>query len=160
MQGRSVRLVGRDHARLLGGPASRRLAAWTGPVTEWALVPAERLGSVAPGSLDLITSVGALCFVDDMDAVLAAAREALAPGGRLRFVEHVGRVGAAGRLQSWVDPFWSRLSFGCHVDRDVSGALRRAGFSMHSLDRFTLSTPVVVLRRWVRGVAAPVEVDQ
>ena len=121
------------------------------------MVPAEQLASLGPGTVDVITSVGALCGVDDVDAVLGAARDALAPGGELRFVEHVGRVGVPGRLQSWVDPWWSRLSPGCHVDRDVSGALRRAGFSIHSLDRFTVPTPVVVLRRWVRGVAAPVD---
>ena len=153
---RTLRLEGRDHARLLGARAARRLASRTGSLPEGTVMAAAGLASLAPGAVDEITSVGALCGVDDVDEVLGAAHAALAPGGRLRFVEHEGRVGPAGRLQALVDPLWSRLSSGCHVDRDVSGALRRAGFSIHSLDRFTLPTPAVVLRRWVSGVAAPV----
>ena len=152
----SLRLEGRDHSSLLGTRAVRRLASRLESFPEGALLPPDRLASVAPGTVEVITSVGALCGVDDVDGVLGAARSALAPGGHLHFVEHVGRVGPAGRLQALVDPLWSRLPFGCHIDRDVSGALRRAGFSIHSLDRFTLPTPVVVLRRWVRGVAGPV----
>jgi len=155
-QGRRLRLEGRDHSRLLGATATGQLAGRLGPVPAGDVVPADQLAPVAPGTVDVVTSVGALCGVDDVEAVLGAVRDALAPGGELRFVEHVGRVGAPGHLQSWVDPLWSRLPFGCHVDRDVSGALRRVGFSVHSLDRFTISTPVVVLRRWVRGVATPV----
>lgn len=151
-----LRLEGRDHSGLLGRRAARRLSLEVGSLAEGAVVSAEGLASVAPGTVEVLTSVGGLCTADDVERLLVAARVALAPGGRLRFVEHVGRTGLAGRVQAGVGPLWSRVSGGCHVDRDVPGAIRRAGFSIHSLDRFVLPSPVVVLRPWVRGVAAPV----
>lgn len=98
-------------------------------------------------------SVGELCRAEDLDAAVAELAGTLAAGQRLAFLEHVGRVGVAGRLQALADPLWSSLRHGCHVDRDVPAALRRGGFVLTDLERFTMPTPVAVLRPWVQGTA-------
>lgn len=97
--------------------------------------------------------VGELCRVEDLDGELARLRLDLAPGARVVFVEHVGRPGVLGRLQHAWGELASRLPWGCHVGRDVVAAFRRAGFLVTDLERFTMPTPVPVLRSWVSGVA-------
>jgi hypothetical protein len=56
-------------------------------------------------------------------------RRVLAPGGRLLFSEH-GRAPDAGVLkwQTRVQPYWSKFTGGCMLDRDVPALLREAGF--------------------------------
>lgn len=102
------------------------------------------------------TSVAELCGADDLDAAVAELAASLDAGQRLAFLEHVGRVGAAGRAQALADVLWSRLEGGCHVDRDVPAALRRGGFVVTDLERFTMPTPLAVLRPWVQGTAVRV----
>jgi hypothetical protein len=61
----------------------------------------------------------------------------LAPGGELRFYEHVrsDRPGFA-RWQRSVDALWSRAMGGCHTDRDTLGAITGAGFRLEHCRRF------------------------
>lgn len=104
-------------------------------------------------------SVGQLCSPDDLDAAVSDLADAVPVGERLAFVEHVGRVGLAGRAQALADPLWSRFGGGCHVDRDVPAALRRGGFLVTDLERFTMPTAIAVLRPWVQGTAVRIEAD-
>ena len=103
-----------------------------------------------------VTSVGELCGADDLDAAVAELAASLSAGQRLALLDHVGRVGWAGRAQALADVLWSRLDEGCHVDRDVPAALRRGGFVVTDLERFTMPTAVAVLRPWVQGTAVRV----
>ena len=60
---------------------------------------------------------------------LAEMRRVLAPGGELRFCEHVrAETGWGALLQDTITPLWRRLAAGCHLNRDIVGAIRRAGF--------------------------------
>lgn len=96
---------------------------------------------------------GALCRVDDLESAVAALRDAVAPDGRLVFLEHVRRPGVAGHLQAAAGAVLSRLPGGCRTDRDVPAALRRGGFVVTDLERFAMPSPVLALRPWVHGVA-------
>jgi hypothetical protein len=133
-----------DHHAALGGPGRAELRRRR-----------DDLAAAATGAAAV--SVGELCGADDLDAAVAALAGALAPGERLAFLEHIGRVGVAGRVQALAGPLWSRLGGGCHVDRDVPAALRRGGFLVTDLERFTMPTSVAVLRPWVQGTAVRVE---
>ena len=129
-----------DHHRLLLGPAA---------ASEWD----RRLAALPASGDGTVVLVGDLCRADDLDAELTRLHAQLAPGGRLVFVEHVGRPGALGRLQAaWGDAA-AKLPWGCHTGRDIHAALRRNGFYVSDLERFTMPTPVPVLRSWVSGVA-------
>lgn len=129
-----------DQHRLLLGPAAasgwkRRLA-----------------GLPAPDDTTLVL-IGELCHEPDLDAALLRLHEHLPPGGRLVFVEHVGRPGALGRMERAWGGVARWFPWSCHVGRDIPAAVRRAGFLITDLERFTMPTPVLVLRSWVRGTA-------
>ena len=126
-----------DHHRLALGPTANR--AWD-----------RKLGVLPEGDR---VFVGELCQVDDLVGELRSLRSTLPPGGKVVFVEHIGRPGLWGRVEhAWGDVV-AKLPWGCHVGRDVVAAFRDAGFDVTDLERFTMPTPVPVLRRWVSGVA-------
>ncbi len=81
------------------------------------------------GAFDTVVCGLVLCSVDDPAAALAEARRVLAKGGALRLLEHVrsGRRWQA-RLQDRLQPLWTRLTGGCHPNRDTEAAVEAAGF--------------------------------
>lgn len=142
------------HRRLLGPLAARRLAALAaGDAGDEPWRPLVALGGEPDGSLESVTTFGALCSAADLDGAIAGLQRVLVPGGRLVVVEHVAHPGALGVLQRLAGPTWSASPLGCHVGHDVHGALRRAGFLLSELDRWTVPAVVPLLRHWVRGVA-------
>jgi SAM-dependent methyltransferase len=89
----------------------------------------EALPDEAAGPFDAVVCALVLCSVADVPASLAGARDALRPGGELRYLEHVATDGWLGDLQRAVDAtFWPRAFGGCHTHRDTVGAIERAGF--------------------------------
>ena len=88
-----------------------------------------------------------LCTVPDQDAALAEIRRVLRPGGSLYFLEHV-RADSARlvRMQRALDTtVWPHLFGGCHLSRDTTAAIERAGFTIDRLEKFmfpTARTPV------------------
>ena len=88
------------------------------------------------GSVDMVLVTFTLCTVPGLDGALSEMRRVLAPGGRVLFAEH-GLAPDEGvrRWQHRVQPVWGRLAGGCHLTRDVPGAMRRAGFSLPGLDQ-------------------------
>ena len=60
---------------------------------------------------------------------LAEVRRVLRPDGTLRMLEHVRSIKPwkAG-LQDRVQPFWTRLTGGCHPNRDTERTVEEAGF--------------------------------
>lgn len=91
--------------------------------------PAERL-PFEQGSFDHVVFTLVLCSVTDVTACLTEAHRILAPGGHLSLIEHVAApLGSTRRAwQSRLDPYWSKLAAGCHLDRDPRTELGRLGF--------------------------------
>ena len=85
-------------------------------------------------SFDTMLTTWSLCTIPDADRALAEARRVLRPGGSLLFVEH-GRAPEPGvaRWQDRLDPLWSRLAGGCHMNRPIDALLTRNGFQLDAL---------------------------
>jgi SAM-dependent methyltransferase len=91
----------------------------------------------ADGSVDAVVACLVLCSVRSQARALAEVRRVLAPGGELRFYEHVASGRRAGRaLQQGLDRsgVWPRLAAGCHLTRDTEQAIRAAGLTVEEDD--------------------------
>jgi ubiquinone/menaquinone biosynthesis C-methylase UbiE len=101
---------------------------------------ADRL-PVGDGEADAVVFSLVLCSVPDQAAALAEARRVLAPGGELRFFEHVvSDSPRAARIQRLLTrTVWPRIAGGCHLDRDTAAAVRAAGFAVERLEPMSFS---------------------
>jgi ubiquinone/menaquinone biosynthesis C-methylase UbiE len=83
-----------------------------------------RDGSFVEGVVGL-----AMCTIPHPERALAELRRTVAPGGRLRLLEHV-RVNSPviGRLQDWLTPLWRRIAGGCRLNRRTVETVAVSGF--------------------------------
>jgi SAM-dependent methyltransferase len=100
-------------------------------------VPVRRVGldgarlPLPDGSVDTVVSTWTMCTIPDLEGFLTEARRVLRPGGSLRFVEHsLAPTGLVPAVQRRIQPVWGAVAGGCHVDRDIAGRLRDAGFAV------------------------------
>jgi len=82
----------------------------------------------ADGSFDTVTTSLSFCSVGDVAAGLGEIRRVLAADGVLRMLEHVRSAGLTGRVQDRLQPAWTAVSGGCHLNRDTETAVTAAGF--------------------------------
>ena len=93
------------------------------------------------GAFDTVVSGLVFCSVPDPAQALGEVRRVLRPGGRLRVMEHVRARNAFGaRLQDLVQPAWTRITGGCHPNRDTEVAVEAAGFGIEDQGRRSRGT--------------------
>ena len=117
-----------------------RNAARTAPVQVTVLDGNAELLAVEDGAFDAAISSLVLCSVLDQETALAELHRVLAPGGQLRFFEHVvAEQSFARTVQSKLDDsgVWPHLAGGCHLARDTVGTIAAAGFTIERMRRFT-----------------------
>jgi ubiquinone/menaquinone biosynthesis C-methylase UbiE len=96
-------------------------------------------------TFDTVVTTWTLCTVPSAAAALAEARRVLKPGGRLLFAEH-GRApdAAVARWQDRLDPLWTRIAGGCHMNRPIADLVAGAGFRLDCLETAHISGPRVL----------------
>jgi ubiquinone/menaquinone biosynthesis C-methylase UbiE len=88
------------------------------------------------GTFDTVISGLVFCSVPDPRRGLAEVRRVLRPGGALRMLEHVRATGGLkARVQDRGQPFWTRLTGGCHWNRDTERTVETSGFAIDSATR-------------------------
>ena len=88
------------------------------------------------GTFDTVVSGLAFCSVPQAARGLAEVRRVLRAGGTLRMLEHVRSTTPwKARLQDRFQPTWTRLTGGCHPNRDTERAVRDAGFAIDPATR-------------------------
>ena len=93
-------------------------------------------------SVDTVVTTWTLCTVPEASRALAEARRVLRPGGALLFVEH-GRAPepAVARWQDRLDPLWTRIAGGCHLNRPIDAMIAAAGFRIAALETSRIPGP-------------------
>jgi ubiquinone/menaquinone biosynthesis C-methylase UbiE len=84
-------------------------------------------------SIDTVVTTWTLCTIP-LTAV-PEIRRVLKPGGKFLFVEH-GLAPEKGvqRWQNRLDPIWSRVSGGCHINRPIRSVIEDAGFKIEKIE--------------------------
>ena len=85
---------------------------------------------------DTVVSGLVLCSVDDPARALSEVRRVLRAAGELRALEHVRSTRRwKARVQDRLQPMWTRLTGGCHPNRDTERAVEIAGFRLDAAER-------------------------
>jgi len=117
--------------RLLG--MAERAASENWPPVELLEASAEDI-PLPDGGIDTVVTTWTLCSIPDVDRALREMRRVLKPNGRLLFVEHgLSPDASVRRWQDRITPAWKRLGGGCHLNRNISELIERAGFTIERL---------------------------
>jgi ubiquinone/menaquinone biosynthesis C-methylase UbiE len=132
LYGPGARVVGID-PNLDALRRARRRAEEAGAPHRLVQAGGERL-PFRDGTFDSVVATLVFCSVDDPGRAVQELRRVMAPGGELRLLEHVRAPSAAvAHLQDLLDPAWTRVMAGCHLNRDTLGTVSRAGFRIRSV---------------------------
>ena len=136
--GRGLRLYG-PSARVVGLDPARASLVWArrrNPEARLVQASAEALPFL-DGVFDTVASSLAFCSVPDPARGLAEVKRVLRPDGQLRMLEHVrSRRPWKAAFQDRVQPLWTRLSGGCHPNRETERLVEAAGFVIDAEGRF------------------------
>jgi ubiquinone/menaquinone biosynthesis C-methylase UbiE len=133
LYGPRVRVIGIDPARPSLLRARRRA-----PRTPLVQGSAEAL-PFRTGAFDTVVSGLVFCSVPEPGRGLTEVRRVLRPGGALRMIEHVRSTKPwKARLQDRLEPFWTRLTGGCHPNRDTERAVEESGFGIDGATRHAM----------------------
>ena len=85
-------------------------------------------------SVDTVVTTWTLCSVPSAAVALAEARRVLKPGGKLLFAEHGRSFSPRGsQWQDRLDPLWTRIAGGCHINRPMADLIATSGFAVDDM---------------------------
>lgn len=90
-------------------------------------------------SVDTVLVTYTLCTIPETQTALRGMARVLRPGGKLIFCEHGAAPDAeVRRWQDRMDPIWTRMAGGCHLNRSIPDLIRTGGFEIEALDSLYL----------------------
>ena len=105
-------------------------------------------------TFDTVITTLVLCSVEDPDAVMAEMRRVLAPGGVLRFAEHVRSPDPTrAERQDRLAAMWCRCAGGCRPNRDTLRTIEQGGFTVQHLTRSSMRGAPQIVRPLIIGAA-------
>lgn len=106
-------------------------------------------------SMDSVLVTYSLCSISDVSKALKEINRILKPGGELIFCEH-GRSpdDIISKWQDRVTPSWTKVSGGCHLNRDISKLINNSRFKIVKYDE-QYSSPLKLINFNYRGIATP-----
>jgi ubiquinone/menaquinone biosynthesis C-methylase UbiE len=133
-------VIGLEPSSSLLRMARSRVSSAKAPIT--LLDASAEAIPIESGSIDTVVTTWTLCTIPNAALALAEIRRVLRPGGALRFVEH-GRAPEPGvaRWQDRLDPLWSRLAGGCHLNRKIDALILGNAFRIEALENARLPGP-------------------
>ena len=146
--GLNLPLYGPNVRRIFALEPSPELLDMTSERADWGAIPVDLLRASAEAiplddhCMDTVVTTWTLCTIPDAPRALAEMRRVLKPGGALLFVEH-GRAPEPGvaRWQDRLDPVWSRIAGGCHLNRKIDDLVTASGLRIHTLTNARLPGP-------------------
>ena len=141
-------IYGASVTSVIGLEPSPELLRMARPRATAAAIPVALLDASAEaipldrGSIDTVVTTWTLCTIPNAQRALAEMRRVLKPVGALLFVEH-GRAPEPGiaRWQDRLDPLWSRLAGGCHLNRKMDDLIASSGFRIEAMENARLPGP-------------------
>jgi ubiquinone/menaquinone biosynthesis C-methylase UbiE len=93
-------------------------------------------------SMDTVVTTWTLCSIPDALQALREMRRVLKPAGHLLFVEHgLAPEPNVRKWQNRLDPIWSRISGGCHLNRPTAALIESGGFVIDQIATGHISGP-------------------
>ena len=80
------------------------------------------------GVFDTVVSGLVFCSVPRPEVGLSEVKRVLKDEGQLRMIEHVRSEGWYGGVQDFLAPTWTKVSGGCHPNRETVATVEAAGF--------------------------------
>ena len=118
----------------------------------------ERSGEDIPidnKSMDTVLVTYSLCSIPDILKALNEMNRVLKPGGMLIFCEH-GKAPdkVIMKWQDRINPTWTKISGGCHINRNIIRLVRENGFKIIKSES-KYSSPFKLISFNYRGIAVP-----
>nr|WP_269719623.1 class I SAM-dependent methyltransferase [Desulforapulum autotrophicum] len=110
---------------------------------------------LADNSVDTVLITYTLCSIPDAPKALKEMQRVLKPRGELIFCEH-GKSPDEHifKWQNRLNPPWTKISGGCHLNRHISGLIQASGFKIVALDA-GYNSPLKLLSYNYKGIAVP-----
>src|SRR5262245_25973010 len=129
-----------------------RRARRRAPTTRLVVGAAEALPFRAE-TFDTVLSGLTFCCVGDPRGGLEEIRRVLRADGELRMLEHVrSPIPWRARFQDFIQPMWTRITGGCHPNRDTERTVEAAGFRIARVERRATGTARLFSARARRGL--------
>ncbi len=146
-------IIGLDPSEPMHRLARRRIRTAAAPARLVAAL-AERM-PFPDDSFDSVVSTCTLCSVSDPSAVLREILRVLRTGGRFLFSEHgLCPEKHVAKWQYRLQPYWTRVAGGCHLDRNIPFLLDQNGFTARMSSGYIIRPRIAGYTYWGEASAA------